>query len=134
MFSMMKDEKKLILFEHSFLHLVYDGARERIYSFITLIFLCFLSWSMRKNSFWYNFIFCKRKNSLLCKIIFCMLSMMEQKKKVMLLKHYFFYVVYDEERDKTCSFLSLLHEYFLWISKRKNSVCYQIIFCLLSMI
>ena len=140
------------------MHVVYDRAREKTDSFITLIFVCCVWWGKRKNSFFYNIVFfmlsimeewekthslttwfflcylwwSKWKNSLCCNIIFCILSLMEQEKKVILLKH-FLYVVYDGGRKKIPSIRTLFYVSFLWIRKRTNSFVFQIIFCLLSM-
>ena len=108
MLSMMEQVKKVILFKHYYLDVVYDGAREKTHSFTTGFFLCYLWWSKRKNSF-------------CCNIIFCMLSLMEQEKKVILLKHYFLNVFYDRGREKTASVRTLFSVSFLWMRKRKNS-------------
>ena len=68
--SMMEEEKNLILWYNYFLYVVYDEAREKTHSVITLFFLCFVWWSKRKMSFCYNnsFVFFllwrKRKNSI----------------------------------------------------------------------
>ena len=116
----MQQEKKLILLEHYLLYVLYDGAREKTHSLITLIFVYYLSWTKRKSSFCYN-------------IIFCMLSMIEQERNLILLEHYLLYVVYDGAREKTHSLITLIFVYYLSWTKRKSSFCYNIIFCMLSM-
>ena len=139
---MVEKEKKLklILLSHSFLYMVDDGAREKTHSVITLFSVFCLWWSKGKSSF-------------CCNIVSCMLSMMEQKKKLILLQHYFLYVVYDGATEKTHSVITLIFVCCLWWRKRKkliflknyiflcslwwrrtkNSFCYNIIFCMLSM-
>ena len=62
-----------------------------------------------------------------------MLSMMEQEKKLPLLSHYFLYVVCDGVTDKTHSVIALFFLCCLWWSKRKNSFCSNVIFCMFSM-
>ena len=108
MLSMMEQVKKVVLFKHYYLDVAYDGAREKSHSVTTGFFLCYLWWSKSKNSF-------------CCKIIFCMLSLMEQEKKVILLKHYFLNVFYDGGREKTAAVRTLFSVSFLWMRKRKNS-------------
>ena len=133
---MMEQQKKPILFEHYFLYVLYDGAREKTHSVITLFFVCCLWWNKRKNWFCYNIIFWmlsmmekenKRslKNSFCYNIIIHMLSMMKQEQK----NHF-----YQTHFVITLFFLSCL-----WWSNRKkrflkNWFCYNIIFCILSMI
>ena len=82
------------MLEHYLLYVVYDAAKEKIYSVLKLFFLFCLSWSNRQDSFCYT-------------IIFFMLFMMEEEKKLILLKHYFFYVVCDGAREKTPSVITL---------------------------
>ena len=117
---MMDQEKKLILLSHCFLHDVNEGAREKSHFVLTLFFLCCVWWSKRKNSICEN-------------SIFSMLSMMEEEKKLFLLYRYFLYVVYDGAREKTHFFTTIFFVCCLWCSKRKNSFCYNIIFCMLFM-
>ena len=119
--SMMQHEKKLILLEEYFFSVVYGGAREKIYSVTTLFFVYFLWWSKRKNSFFYT-------------IIFSLFSMMEQEKKLILLQLYFFCLVYDGARGKTPSVLTLFFVCSLWWTKRKNSFCWKLLFCMFSKI
>ena len=64
--------------------------------------------------------------------------MMEQEKTLILLSHYFFHVVYDGAREKnnfykTHSHIRLFFVCCLWWSKRKIAFCYNIIFCMFSM-
>ena len=120
MLSLMKLEKILILQQLYFLYVVYDVAREKTDSAITLFFLCCVWWSNRKNSFCYN-------------NLFCIFSMMEEDKKLILLEHSFFDFVYDGARVKIYSFRTLSFLCFLSWSMRKNSFCYNFIFCMLSM-
>ena len=98
-----------------FFYVVYDAAKEKASSRITLFFLCCFWWSKRKNSFCYN-------------IIFCMLSLMNQEKKLILFKHFFLYVVDDQPTENTHSVVKLFFVCCLWLIKRKNSFCYNIIF------
>ena len=76
MFSLMKEEKKLIVWSRYFLYIVYDGAKGKTCSVITLFFPCCLWWRKRKRSFsMISFFLCclwwtKRKNSLCYNIIF----------------------------------------------------------------
>ena len=121
MLLMIKQQKNLILLEHYFLYVVYDGVREETHSFITLFFVRCVWWSKRKNSFYYN-------------IIFCMLSMMEEEKKLILWYNYFLYDVYDEGREKTHFVITLIFGSCVWRSDRKNSFCYNVIFFVVSMI
>ena len=113
-------EKKLIRLQHYFLSVVYDGAREKTQSVITLFLLCCLWWRQRKNWFCYN-------------IIFYMLSKMDQEKKLVLLSHYFLYLVYDGEREKTLTLKTSFFVGRLWWSKWKKSSCYNIIFFMFSL-
>ena len=110
MLSMMEPGKKLILFKDYFLYVVYDGAREKTYSFLTLFFVWFLWWLKEKihsviRYFLYViyngviektqsvrtlfFVCCpwssKRKNSFSYNVIFCMVCMIKQEKKLNLL-------------------------------------------------
>ena len=62
-----------------------------------------------------------------------MLSMMEQEKKIILLYNYFLYVDYVEPTEKTPCFKTLFFVSPLWSRKRKNCFCYNIIFCMLSL-
>ena len=63
-----------------------------------------------------------------------MMSMMGKKKKFILLQHFlFWYVVSHGAREKTHSVITLVFLYSLWWSNRKNSFCYNVIFCMLSM-
>ena len=121
MLSMMKQKKKLILFQHYFLYDFYDVGREKIHTVITLVFAYFLWWSKKKNLF-------------SCNIMFCMFSMMKQNKKFALLQHYFLYDFYDVAREKVHSVITLVFVCCLWWRKRKNSFSYNIIFCMLSMV
>ena len=102
------------------MYVLYDGARKKAHSVITLFFVCCLWWSKRKNSFGHN-------------IIFSLLSIMEEEKKLILLQHYFFSVVYDGAREKAHSVTSLFFVCSLWWTKRTNSFCYNLIFCMLCM-
>ena len=120
MFSMMEQEKKVIRRYNYVLYIVYDEAREKTHSAITLFFLCCVWWSKRKN------FFC-------CNNLFCIFSMMEEEKKLILLEHSFFDVLYDGARLKIHSFRTLIFLCFLLWSMRKNSFCYNFIFCMLSM-
>ena len=95
--------------------MVYDGGRKKIPSIRTLFYVSFL-W-MRK-----------RKNSFVCQIIFCLLSMMEEEKKLILLQLSFLYVVYDERIEKTPSVVSLFLVSSLWWINKKNLFCYNLIF------
>ena len=45
----MEQEKKLILLLCYFLHVVYDGARGKIHSVITLFFVCFYDGAREKT-------------------------------------------------------------------------------------
>ena len=99
---------------------VYDKAREKAQSVITFFFVCCLWWWWRKNSFCYN-------------PAFCILSMMNQEKKLILLSHCFLNVVNEGAREKTDFVLTLFFLCCLWWNKRKNSICGNIIFCILSM-
>ena len=64
-----------------------------------------------------------------------MLTMLDQQKKLLVLKDYFLHPFYGAGRKKTQthSFITLFFVYGLWWSKRKNSFCYNIIFCMLSL-
>ena len=98
--SMTEGKKKFILLQHDFFSLVYDWAREKTDSAITLFFVYCLWSSKRKNSFCYN-------------LIFSMLSLIEQEKKLFLLRHYFLNIVYDTTREKTHSVMKLPFLYSL---------------------
>ena len=58
---------------------------------------------------------------------------MDDEKKLILLHNYFFYDFYDGETEKNHSVRKLFFLSFLWWTKIKNSLCYNIIFSLLSM-
>ena len=62
-----------------------------------------------------------------------MLSMMKEEKKLFFWSDYFFYVLYDGSREKTHSVPTLFFVWFLSWGKRKISFCYNITFCMLSM-
>ena len=137
--SIMEQEKKLILLQLSFLYVVYDEGIEKTRSVVSLFFVSSLSWTEKKIHFVITLFFVcflwpsNRKNSFCCNIISCMLSMLQQEKNLMLLQHCFFYVVYDGAREKTHSLTTLFFLCYLWWSKRKNSFCCNIIFCILSL-
>ena len=158
MLSMMKQQKKLILLQPYFFYVIYDGAKEKTHSVVTLFFLSCLWWSKRKKPFCSNIIFCmfsrmeeekktpsvrtlfyvsflwmrRRKNWFGCQIIFYLLSMMKEEKKLILLEHYFLYDFYDAGAKKSHSVIKLFFWSSLWWTKRKNSFGYNIIFSLLS--
>ena len=144
------------------MYVVYDGAREKTHSVITLFFVCYLWWSKRKNSFCYDIFFSMSpmmeqqkkwflKSSFCDNIIFSMLSMIEEDKQFILLEHYFLYAAYGGGREKVHSFKTLFSyvsdgvrekSHFvitlfslscLWWSKRKSSFGYHINFCILFM-
>ena len=104
---LIEEEKKFILFQHYFLYVADDGAREKTHSLKTLFFACCLWWSKRKTSFCYNF-------------IFYLLSLMKQEKKLIQLKHYFLYVLNDQPIEKAHSVITLYFVCCVWWSKRKN--------------
>ena len=120
LFSMVKEEKKLILLEHYFLYDFYDAGAKKNHSVIKLFFWSSLWWSNRKNSFCYN-------------TIFSWLSMMDEEKKLILLQLSFWYVVYDEGIEKTPSAVSFFFVSSLWWTKKINSFGYNFIFCMFSM-
>ena len=62
-----------------------------------------------------------------------MLSMIEQEKKLIFLSHYFLCVVYHGKRQKIHSVITLFSASCVWWSKRKNSLCYNHIFWIFSM-
>ena len=107
------------------MYVVYDGPREKRHSIITLFFVCCPWLSKRKKQF--------LKNSFYFNSTFCMLSIIEQEKKFIRLQHYFLYVVFDRGREKIHSVIKLFFVCCLWWRKKKNSFCYNVIFCMLSM-
>ena len=120
MLSMMEPGKKLILFKHYFLHVTYDGAREKTHSFLTLFFLCSLLWSKRKIWFFYS-------------IVFFYVLYYGAREKTHSLTTWFFYVFYDRAKGKSDSVKILFFVSCLWCRKRNNSVCQNLIFCMFSM-
>ena len=64
----------------------------------------------------------------------CILSKMEQEKKLISLQHYFLYLVYDGARAKFHYFTIFFFLCCHWWSKRKNTFCNKIIFCMFSLI
>ena len=96
----------------------YDAAREKSYFIGTLPFYVVFDGAKEKTHF---------------NIIFWMLSMMEEEKTLIVLENYFFYIVYDGGKEKTRSFVQFIFLWCLWWSRGKNSFCYNVIFCMLSL-
>ena len=122
------------------MYVVYNGAREKTHSVITLSFVCSLWWSKRKNLLCYNIIFCifsmmeqDKKTDSVITLFFVSCLWWSKRKKLIPLSHYFLYVVYDGAREKTYSLITMIFVWYLWWSKRKNSFRYNIIVCMLSM-
>ena len=106
MLSRMEQQKKLILLQPYFFHVVSDGAREKNHAIITLFFEVVYDGGREKTHSVIKlfFLYCrwwsKRKKSFCYPILCCMLSMMDKEKNFLLSKSYFLYPVYDGAREK----------------------------------